>query len=69
MARAPERTAVLVIRVWLEVENEAQPLRARITSRPDVSAPRAEETTVVATEREILGVVRAWLRHVRADPR
>ena len=67
MARAPERTAVLVIRVWLEEENEARPLRARITSRPDVSARRPEETTVAASEREILGAVRAWIRQVTAD--
>lgn len=62
MAGAPERTAVLVIRVWLEEENAAQPLRARITSRFDVSAPRAQATTSAASEREILDAVRGWLR-------
>jgi hypothetical protein len=62
MAGALERTAVLVIRVWLEEENDAQPLRARITSRLDVNAPRAQATTSAASEREIVAAVRAWLR-------
>ena len=62
MAGAPERTAVLVIRVWVEEENDAQPLRARITSRLDVSAPRAQATMSAASEREIVAAVRAWLR-------
>jgi hypothetical protein len=53
---APERTAVLVIRAWLE----EGALRARITRRLDISSP----TTVASAatlEQKILGVVRVWL--------
>jgi hypothetical protein len=59
--RAPERTAVLVIRAWLEEDGE-KPLRARITSTLDVSAPRATEASGAASEEDVLGAVRAWLR-------
>jgi len=62
MARTPERTAVLVIRVWVEKENQAKPLRARLTSTLDVSAPRATDTIGAASEREIMNAVRSWLR-------
>jgi hypothetical protein len=53
---ASERTAVLVIRAWLEEGK----LRARITRRLDVSAPNTVESAA-ASEEEILAVVRAWL--------
>lgn len=62
MPRAPERTAVLVIRAWLEEEKVESPLRARITSTLDVSAPRATETVVAASEEEVVKAVRDWLR-------
>jgi hypothetical protein len=53
---APERTAVLVIRAWLEEGK----LRARITRRLDISSPTTVESAATS-EDEILGVVRAWL--------
>lgn len=62
MAGALERTGVLVIRAWLEDEDGAKPLRARITSTLDVSAPRATDTVGAASEAEIVSAVRAWLR-------
>lgn len=62
MARTPERTGVLVIRAWLEDENAAKPLRARITSTLDVSVPRATDKIGAASEREVVSAVRAWLR-------
>jgi hypothetical protein len=61
MAGAQERTGVLVIRAWLEDEDGAKPLRARITSTLDVSVPRAMDTVGVASEKEIISAVRAWL--------
>ena len=64
MAGSPERTAVLVIRVWLEEGDDAtpKPLRARITSTLDVSEQRAPDMTAAASEKEIVNAVRAWLR-------
>ncbi len=62
MARSPERTAVLVIRAWLEPTNETAALRARVTSTLDVSVPGRRTTTSVASEEEIVNAVRAWLR-------
>jgi hypothetical protein len=62
MAGPPERTAVLVIRAWLEGEDsEPRALRARITSTFDVSAPGATDTMGAASEKEIVSLVRAWL--------
>jgi hypothetical protein len=62
MAGAHERTGVLVIRAWLEHEAGAKRLRARITSTLDVSVPSATDTVGAASEKEIIGAVRAWLR-------
>jgi hypothetical protein len=62
MLRPSERTAVLVIRAWLEEENAANPLRFRITSTLDVSAPQARETSLAASEEDVVTAVRAWLR-------
>lgn len=53
---------MLVIRAWLEEENEAKPLRARITLRLDVSRPQDEETIGAASEKEVVNAVRTWLR-------
>jgi len=61
MPGAPERTAVLVIRAWIE-ENEASPLRFRITSTLDVTAPRERDTFGAASEEDVLQAVRDWLR-------
>ncbi len=62
MPRAPERTAVLVIRAWLEEDNVENPLRVRITRTLDVSAAKATETFGAASEDEVLAAVRSWLR-------
>lgn len=62
MAGANERVAVLVIRAWLEEDDIAKPLRARITSTLDASPSAATETMVAASEKEIVIAVRAWLR-------
>jgi hypothetical protein len=58
MLRPSERTAVLVIRAWLEEENAANPLRFRITSTLDVSAPQARETSLAASEEDVVTAVR-----------
>jgi hypothetical protein len=55
-----ERTAVLVIRAWLE-EIEEDALRARITQSLDVSSPETSETQAASKE-EILTAVEEWLR-------
>lgn len=62
MPGVPERTAVLVIRAWFEVENEADSLRFRITSTLDVTAPRVTSTLGAASEEDVVKAVRAWLR-------
>ena len=62
MAGSRERTAVLVIRAWLEEQDGPRGLRARITSTPDAVAARPTATFVAASETEIVNVVRTWLR-------
>jgi hypothetical protein len=55
-----QKTAVLVIRAWLEEGQGADALRARIRWTVDSDAETVE--AVVASEAEILAVVRVWLR-------
>ena len=55
-----DKTAVLVIRAWLEEELDTDALRARITWTVDTSDAGTLET-VVASEAEILAAVREWL--------
>jgi hypothetical protein len=62
MSAPPERTAVLVIRVWLEGVHTEPRLRARITSTLDVSEHGPTDTFGAASEKEIVKAVRAWLR-------
>ena len=62
---AVERTAVLVIRAWLETGLEESELRARIVATPDVSS-RARVETAAASEAEILAAVASWLRSFRS---
>jgi hypothetical protein len=64
MIGPPERTAVLVIRAWLEGGEEIEPVRfrARISSVADLSEPGARETQAAASEKEIVNAVRRWLR-------
>jgi hypothetical protein len=68
MAALPaERTGVLVVRVWIEVNGEAR-LRARITRTLDVSG-HEEISTVVATPEEITASVADWLDAFLRDGR
>jgi hypothetical protein len=58
-ARPAERTGVLVIRAWIEVNGESR-LRARITRVLDTET-REEIASVVATRDEITSTVADWL--------
>jgi len=60
-----ERTAVLVVRVWVETASGAG-LRARVTRTLDITA-RDEESTVVATPEEITRLVAEWLEAFVAE--
>jgi hypothetical protein len=63
---AHEKTAVLVIRAWLDKSSEELALRARITQTLDVSAPTPEKIeSAAASEQEIVAAVREWLRSFR----
>jgi hypothetical protein len=56
----PERTGILVIRVWVEQEPPGR-LRARLTEAADLDQP----PTTVATAADVPGIcaaVEAWLR-------
>jgi hypothetical protein len=65
MAGAPERTAVLVIRLWKEEGSGRHSLRARITQSCDLSSPVRTEAAA-ASEAAILDTVRIWLSDVAA---
>jgi hypothetical protein len=54
-----ERTGVLVIRAWIELNGEAR-LRARITRMLNTEA-REEISSVAATREEITSTVAEWL--------
>lgn len=56
---------MLVIRLWVE-EGSEQELRARITQTLDVSALDEPETSVAASEQEIVTDVRGWIHRVLA---
>jgi hypothetical protein len=62
---AVERTAVLVIRAWLEEGVEDDGLRARITETPDLASV-TRSVSVAGSEAEILAAVERWLRSFRA---
>jgi hypothetical protein len=57
-----ERTAVLVVRAWIE---EGQ-LRARITYTRDIGSTNMVETAAAAPE-EVVQAVESWLRSFVAD--
>jgi hypothetical protein len=59
VAPPAERTGVLVIRVWIELNGEAR-LRARITRVLDTES-REVISSVVATRDEITSTVADWL--------
>lgn len=64
MACPPERTAVLVIRAWLEKEDGTDParFRARISSTADVSESGPRDTISATSETDVVNAVRSWMR-------
>jgi hypothetical protein len=58
-------TGVLVITAWLE-HDAAQPLRARLVARFDVSGSEQVEVHVTTSEDEAAGIVCRWLQGLRA---
>jgi hypothetical protein len=60
----PERTAILIIRAWIEA-GSSEPLRAHIASTTDVSAG-IEHTVNLADADAVVELVRIWLRDVEA---
>ena len=63
---APQRTGILVIRVWLEQDAPGR-LRARLTQAADLGDPG----TTLATASDLPGVcdaVEAWLRQFLDSP-
>jgi hypothetical protein len=56
-----ERTAVLVIRAWLEEGLEDAEVRARITESLDITS-RERTEKAIAGEEEILASVAEWLQ-------
>jgi hypothetical protein len=66
-SNAPERTGILVVRVWLEPGTPDR-LRARLTQAADLGDP----PTTLATTADVPGVcaaVEAWLRQFLDSPR
>jgi len=61
MRRTQEQSAVIVIRAWQEAGAESADVRARITQTVD-GPDRGWRESAAAGEREIVAVVRAWLR-------
>lgn len=65
-AVSPDRTGVLILRLWIETNHETG-LRARITQTLDTMA--AEESVAVATSADdICAVVKQWVEKF-ADPK
>ncbi len=60
-AIASERTGVIVVRVWVEDDDDP---RARITASLDVSSEEQTVAAAAGTE-EIITVVRDWLERFR----
>jgi hypothetical protein len=58
---AQERTAVLVVRAWIEETFEERELRARITRTLDAGSARRVETAAGSQE-EVFRAVEEWLR-------
>ncbi|PKN82598.1 MAG: hypothetical protein CVU47_02450 [Chloroflexi bacterium HGW-Chloroflexi-9] len=59
-----ERTAVLIIRAWVE-PHPAAPLRANIRRTTDVAG--GFQSTLNVTESDVIaGIVQQWLRDVQA---
>ena len=67
-APLPDRTGVLVIRVWLESPTTSCGLRARLIRTSDVMTGELE-TTVAATVNDVCDQVRTWPFANEKDPR
>jgi hypothetical protein len=63
MRQSQERSAVLVIRAWIEPGSD---LRARLTQTPDADQTGFEQEAAEGEE-AILAAVAGWLRAVRAS--
>ena len=63
----PERTGILVIRVWIE-QDDAGRLRARLTQAADLGDP-ATPLAVATGMPGICDAVEAWLRQFADSPR
>jgi hypothetical protein len=59
MAAQRERTGVLVVRVWIEADDDG--LRARLTGSLDIAQPDEEASRVAGSIDEIVAIVRDWL--------
>lgn len=57
--RSPDRTGVLIVRLWLEASHETR-LRARITRSLD-SVAGGDFTSVVSSADGICDVVKQWV--------
>ena len=64
MTSEPERTGVLVVRVWTDGANRS--LRARITSTLDVDGD-AEVRQAAASAEQILTAVKEWIEAFVAE--
>ena len=62
----PERTGILVIRVWVE-QDDAGRLRARLTQAADLGEP-ATPLAVATGVPGICDAVEAWLRRFLESP-
>jgi hypothetical protein len=63
METEPQRTGVLVVRVWIEAGDGG--LRARLTGTHDVA--QGEETTeTAATVDDVVAIVRSWVESFAA---
>ena len=59
MSPSAEKTAVMVVRAWLEHDQTGQ-LRARVTQSLDIAAPD-ELVSTASTIDQVCTIVRSWL--------
>jgi hypothetical protein len=60
MGTSEERTAVLIVRAWVEPGGRGSELRARITQFLDISSGEHTVGTVASME-EVCAAVQSWL--------
>lgn len=66
MASMPDRTALLVIRVWAEGD-PVSGFRARVTRSLDLEG-HDDQVSAVASPDAVIDVVREWLGAITAEP-